>query len=76
MEDLKAGPWATHSQRAGFLCAVLGVMMSEGTVCRAVERHSEAKMVYRAAERDGHSHLMRKLLSEPASGCTVFYLRG
>ena len=29
VEDLKAGPGATHSQWAGFLCAVLGVTMGE-----------------------------------------------
>jgi transposase len=36
VEDLKQRPWATHSQRAEFLFAVLGVSVSEATVCRAV----------------------------------------
>jgi transposase len=38
LEDLEERPWATHSQRAQFLVAVLGVRVSEATVCRAVER--------------------------------------
>jgi transposase len=37
-EDLEERPWATHSQRAEFLFAVLGVRVSEATVCRAVGR--------------------------------------
>ncbi len=36
VEDLQQRPWATHSQRAEFLFAVLGVRVSEATVCRAV----------------------------------------
>ncbi len=36
--DLQERPWATHSQRAEFLFAVLGVRVSEATVCRAVGR--------------------------------------
>jgi transposase len=35
-EDLEERPWATHSQRAEFLFAVVGVKVSEATVCRAV----------------------------------------
>jgi transposase len=38
LEDLKERPWATHSQRAEFLLAMLGVRVSEATVCRAVGR--------------------------------------
>ncbi len=37
-KDLKKRPWATHSQRAEFLFAVLGLRVSEATVCRAVRR--------------------------------------
>jgi transposase len=37
-EELEERPWATHSQRAEFLFAVLGVRVSEATVCRAVGR--------------------------------------
>jgi transposase len=37
-EDLQERPWATHSQRAEFLFAVVGVRVSEATVCRAVRR--------------------------------------
>ena len=38
LEDLEERPWATHSQRAEFLLAVLGLRVSEATVCRAVGR--------------------------------------
>jgi transposase len=38
LEDLEERPWATHSQRAEFLFAASGVMVSEATVCRAVGR--------------------------------------
>jgi transposase len=38
VEDLRERPWATHSQRAQFLFAILGVRVSEATVCRAVGR--------------------------------------
>src|SRR5918993_800834 len=38
VEDLEQRPWATHSQRAGFLFAASGVSVSEATVCRAVGR--------------------------------------
>ncbi len=37
-KDLEERPWATHSQRAEFLFAMLGVRVSEATVCRAVGR--------------------------------------
>src|SRR3712207_4511297 len=37
-KDLKERPWATYSQRAEFLFAVLGLRVSEATVCRAVRR--------------------------------------
>ena len=35
LEDLEARPWATHSQKAEFLFAAVGVRVSEATVCRA-----------------------------------------
>jgi transposase len=35
-EDLEVRPWATHSQRAEFLCALLAARVSEATICRAV----------------------------------------
>ena len=38
LEDLQQRPWATHSQRAEFLFALLGLRVSEATVCRAVGR--------------------------------------
>lgn len=37
-QDLEQRPWATHAQRAEFLFAVLGVRVSEATVCRSVRR--------------------------------------
>src|SRR5919202_3783288 len=37
-EDLEQRPWATHSQRAEFLLAVLGVRGGEVAVCRGVGR--------------------------------------
>ncbi len=43
VEDLEGRPWATHSQRAEFLFAVLGVRVSEATVCRAVGRLSRSR---------------------------------
>jgi transposase len=54
-EDLQERPWATHSQRAEFLLAVLlGVGVSEATVCRAVRDASTGaeKRSGAAAERD------------------------
>src|SRR5215213_7488247 len=36
LEDLQEWPWATRSQRAGFLFAVLGLRVSEAPGCRAV----------------------------------------
>ena len=43
VEDLEGRPWATHSQRAEFLFAALGVRVSEATVCRAVRRLSRSR---------------------------------
>jgi transposase len=43
VQDLEGRPWATHSQRAEFLFAVLGVRVSEATVCRAVRRLSRSR---------------------------------
>jgi transposase len=43
VEDLKQRPWATHSQRAEFLFALLGVRVSEATVCRTVGRLSRSR---------------------------------
>jgi transposase len=38
LEDLEERSWATHAQRVEFLFAVLGLRVSEATVCRAVRR--------------------------------------
>src|SRR3712207_6528205 len=35
-DDLQERPWATHAQRIEFLFALMGVSVSEATVCRAV----------------------------------------
>jgi transposase len=43
LEDLEERPWATHAQRAQFMFAVLGVRVSEATVCRAVGRLSRSR---------------------------------
>jgi transposase len=43
VEDLQERPWATHSQRAEFLFAVLGMGVSEATICRAVKRLSHSR---------------------------------
>ncbi len=37
-KDLEERPWASHAQRAEFLFALMGVRVSEATVCRAVGR--------------------------------------
>ena len=37
-EDIKARPWATHSQRSEFLYVACGVEVSEATICRAIKR--------------------------------------
>lgn len=42
-EDLEARPWATHCQRAEFLFVVVGVKVSEATICRAVRRLSRSR---------------------------------
>ncbi len=53
LEDLEERPWATHSQRAEFLYAVLGVSVSEATVCRTVGRCRGAeKKIQRGSRRD------------------------
>src|SRR3954453_20912590 len=36
VEDLRERPWATHSQRAEFLYAALGISVSEATICRTL----------------------------------------
>jgi transposase len=41
--DLRQRPWATHSQRADFLFAILGVRVSEATICRAIKRLSHSR---------------------------------
>jgi transposase len=43
VEDLQQRPWATHSQRAQLLFAMLGVRVSEATVCRAVGRLNRSR---------------------------------
>ena len=44
-EDIKARPWATHSQRSEFLYGVCAVRVSEATICRSIKRlgHSRKK---------------------------------
>lgn len=42
-EDLEARPWATHCQRAEFLFVIVGVKVSEATICRAVRRLSRSR---------------------------------
>jgi transposase len=44
-EDIKARPWATHSQRSEFLYGVCAIRVSEATVCRSIKRlgHSRKK---------------------------------
>ena len=37
-EDIKAQPWATHSQRSEFLYGVCAVRASEATICRSIKR--------------------------------------
>ena len=53
VEDLEGRPWATHSQRARFLFAVLGVRVSEATVCRAVGRLCRSRKKIRMGSRTG-----------------------
>jgi transposase len=43
VEDLEGRPWATHSQRAEFLFALLGVRVSEATVCRTLQHISHSR---------------------------------
>jgi transposase len=43
VQDLEERPWATHSQRIEFLVAVVGVKVSEATICRAVKRLSHSR---------------------------------
>lgn len=43
VQDLQERPWATHSQRIEFLVAVVGVKVSEATICRAVKRLSHSR---------------------------------
>jgi transposase len=52
--DLEERPWATHSHRAQFLVALLGVRVSEATVCRAVKSlcRSRKRRSKGAVERD------------------------
>src|SRR5919202_7134544 len=59
LEDLKERPWATHSQRAEFLLAVLGVRVSEATVCRAVRR------LRRSRKKNQRGCRTRRVLEEP-----------
>jgi transposase len=55
VEDLKQRPWATHSQRAEFLFAVLGVSVSEATVCRAVRRLNSSRKKGPKEQQNGTS---------------------
>ncbi len=43
LEDLEDRPWATHSQRAELLFALMGLRVSEATVCRAVGRLNRSR---------------------------------
>ena len=43
VKDLEERPWATHSQRAEFLYAALGVSVSEATICRTLGRLSHSR---------------------------------
>jgi len=54
-EDLQQRPWATHAQRAQFLLAVVGVRVSEATVCRAVRRLSRSRKKVPRARPNGTS---------------------
>ena len=44
-KDIKARPWATHSQRSELLYGVCAIRVSEATVCRSIKRlrHSRKK---------------------------------
>ena len=44
-EDIKARPWATHSQRSEFLYGIGAVRVSEATIYRSIKRlrHSRKK---------------------------------
>ena len=44
-KDIKARPWATHSQRSEFLYGVCAIRVSEATICRSIKRlrHSRKK---------------------------------
>ncbi len=55
VEDLEERPWAPHSQRAQFLFAVLGVRVSEATVCRTVKRLHRSRKKYLEQPRNGTS---------------------
>jgi transposase len=62
VKDLEERPWATHSQRIEFLLAVVGVKVSEATICRAVKRLSHSRKRSReAAERDEFLRLLWRM---------------
>jgi len=44
-EDIKARPWATHSQRSSLLYGLCAIGASEATICRSIKRlrHSGKK---------------------------------
>jgi transposase len=42
-DDLEERPWATHSQRAEFLYAALGISVSEATICLTLRRLSRSR---------------------------------
>src|SRR5215210_1105653 len=58
IEDLEKRPWATHSQRAEFLFAVLGVSVSQATICRTLRRLSHSR------KKDQRSGRTRRVLEE------------
>ena len=51
VQDLEERPWATHSQRIAFLVAVVGVKVSEATICRAVKRLSYSRKKIQSGSR-------------------------
>jgi transposase len=55
VEDLEERPWATHSQRAEFLFTLLGVRVSEATICRTLQRISHSRKKDPRGQQNGTS---------------------
>lgn len=69
MQDLQERPWATHSQRIEFLVAmVVGVKVSEATICRAVKRlsHTVEKKIQRGSTK---RRVLEATLAHGEIGC-------